>query len=387
MKRNIITGIIFLFIGFKTFSQNKIQETFIEKLVFYVGEQVINADDENEKQIIELWKNYLTKGTYGDTASPYWSYESTNVPDEYLWALGLDNIQKRNYQTQCKIIGIFKVAQGYYCLKSAFSHVDSNGEIFLDVIPTVYAKKINGKFLLVNSTSYHKEILEHYKIGNINYYVHPFHKFDIEKAKLMNLDSEKFAKQFDTTPLEFDYFVSNTSREITEIWGYEYMDRMYRPEQTGGVAIVSNNVILSGNNSEYYPHEVVHLYAFNVAKKIPHFWINEGIATFLAGSSEKSFDWHLNELKEFHKTNPKYNYANIKNLTDFDIPNGKHMTDLRYIVGAILIREIYKLEGIKGIKDSLTIGNKDEDLYLFLKEKLNISENDFNKFIQKQLVK
>ena len=122
-------------------------------------------------------------------------------------------------------------------------------------------------------------------------------------------------------------------------------------------------------------------------KKIPHFWINEGIATFLAGSSEKSFDWHLNELKEFHKTNPKYNYANIKNLTDFDIPNGKHMTDLRYIVGAILIREIYKLEGIKGIKNSLTIGNKDEDLYLFLKEKLNISENDFNKFIQKQLVK
>jgi len=158
----------------------------------------------------------------------------------------------------------------------------------------------------------------------------------------MNLDNEKFAKTFNTNTLEFDYFVSNTSREITEIWGYEYMDRMYRPEQSGGVVIISNNVVLAGNNSEYYPHEVIHLYAFNVANNFPYFWINEGVATFFAGSTEKSFNWHLDELKTFNKTNPNYDYSKINNLTDFDIPNGKHMTDLRYIVGAIIIREIYE---------------------------------------------
>ncbi|GAB1308590.1 hypothetical protein KH5_12730 [Urechidicola sp. KH5] len=385
MIKNIIAGIILFPLTFKAFSQNNIQDSLSEKLVFYVGEQVINADDENEKLIIQLWKDYLLNGEYGDTNSPYWSFENINVPDEYLWAVGINNIQNRDYQTQCRIIGVFPVKNDYYCLKSAFTHLDNNGEIFLDVIPTVYAKKFNGKFLLVNSTTYHKEILEHHKIGNINYYVHPFHKFDIEKAKLMNSDSDRFAKQFNTSPLEFDYFVSNTSREITEIWGYEYMDRMYRPEQSGGVAIVSNKVILAGNNSEYYPHEVVHLYAFNVAKNIPHFWINEGIATYLAGSTEKSFDWHFKELKEFHKTNPNYDYSNINNLTDFDIPNGKHMTDLRYIVGAIIIREIYKKEGIKGIKDSLTIGNESTDLYSLLYEKLSVTENEFNTFIQQQL--
>jgi|FLOH01.1.fsa_nt_gi hypothetical protein len=385
MNKTIITGIIFLFIGLKAFSQNNTQDTLSGKLVFYVGEQVINANDKNEKQIIQLWKDYLLTGKYGDTTSPYWSFENTNVPDEYLWALGLDNIQNRDYQTQCKIIGIFQVEHDYYCLKSAFSHIDTNGEIYLDVIPTVYAKKFNGKFLLVNSATYHKEILEHHKIGNINYYVHPFHKFDIEKANMMNLENKQIAKKFETAPLEFDYFVSNTSREITEIWGYEYMNRMYRPEQTGGVAIVSNNIIYAGNNSEYYPHEVVHLYAFNVANNIPYLWINEGIATFFAGSSEKSFDWHLNELKVFHETNPNYDYTNIKNLTDFDIPNGKHMTDLRYIVGAILIREIYKKEGIQGIKDSLTIGNTSDDFYALLKEKLNVTEINFDKFIHQQL--
>lgn len=385
MKKNITKAIIFLFISINAFSQNNIQETSSEKLVFYIGEQVINANDEDEKQIIQLWKEYLLAGNYGDTSSPYWSFENTNVPDEYLWALGVDNIQDRVYPTQCKIIGIFQVKKDYYCLKSAFSHIDSKGEIYLDVIPTVYAKKFNGKYLLVNSATYHKEILEHHKIGNINYYVHPFHKFDLEKAKKMNSDSEKFAEEFETPPLEFDYFVSNTSREITEIWGYEYMNRMYRPGQTGGVAIVSNNTIYAGNNSEYYPHEVVHLYAYNVAKNIPHFWINEGIATFFAGSSEKTFEWHLNELKEFHKKTPNYDYTNIQNVTDFDIPNGKHMTDLRYIVGAIIIREIYKKEKIQGIKDSLTIGYTKDDFYTLLTEKLNVTESNFNKFIYKQL--
>ncbi len=375
--------LIILFTSLTAFGQSNNSET-ADKLKFFIGEQVVNADGENEKQIIQLWKNYLLAGQYGDINSPYWSFENVTVPDEYLWALNLNNIQNNEHQTQCKIIGIFAVEHDYYCLKSAFMH-SNDGELFLDVIPTVYAKKFNGKFLLVNSTTYHKEVLEHHKVGNINYYVHPFHKFDSDKAKKMNAFCEEMTKLFGVKPFEIDYFVSNTSREITEIWGYEYMDRMYRPEQTGGVALVSQNLVLAGNNSEYYPHEIVHLFAYNVANNLPYFWINEGVATFFAGSSEKSFEWHLNELKEFHKTNPNYDYVNIDTLTDFDLPNGKHMTDLRYIVGAIIIREIYKKENIEGVKDALKIGSSKEDMFSLLKKKLNVDKAQFNNFIKKQI--
>jgi hypothetical protein len=377
MKKYIF--LLVLITSINVLSQSNNSET-IDTLTFFIGEQVINADGENEKQIIKLWKDYLLTGQYGDTNSPYWSFEKTNVPDEYLWALNLENIKKNDYQTQCKIIGIFPVEHDYYCLKSAFMH-SRNGELFLNVIPTVYAKKFNGKFLLVNSTTYHKEILEHHKVGNINYYVHPFHKFDVEKAERMNSFCEEMSKMFTIKPFEIDYFVSNTSREITEIWGYEYMDRMYRPEQTGGVALISQNLVLAGNNSEYYPHEIVHLFAYNVANNLPYFWVNEGIATYFAGSSEKTFEWHLNELKEFHKTNPNFDYLNVDKLVDFDIPNGKHMTDLRYIIGAILIREIYKKEGIEGVKDALTIGNEKEDTFILIKKKLGVDEKKFNDFI------
>jgi hypothetical protein len=104
-----------------------------------------------------------------------------------------------------------------------------------------------------------------------------------------------------------------------------------------------------------------------------------------AGSSEKSFEWHLKELKEFHKTNPNYDYVNIDKLVDFDIPNGKHMTDLRYIIGALIIREIYKKEGMKGIKEALTIGDTKDDMFALIKKKLNVDKKQFNTFIQKQI--
>jgi hypothetical protein len=75
--------------------------------------------------------------------------------------------------------------------------------------------------------------------------------------------------------------------------------------------------------------------------------------------------------------------VNIDTLTDFDIPNGKHKTDLRYIVGAIIIREIYKKGNIEGVKEALKIGSTKEDMFIFLKSKLNVDKDQFNNFIRK----
>ncbi|MCH2232512.1 MAG: hypothetical protein MK105_19400 [Crocinitomicaceae bacterium] len=367
MRKIIIAGFALLLFGVKGFSQSAIEDTLVP-LKFFICEQVVNANDPNEKQIIQLWKDYLSEGEFGDSTSSFWSFEDSNNPDEYLWAIGVESLDNRDYQVQCKIIGVYPVQHDYYCLKSAFTHIDDQGEIHLDVIPTVYAKKFNGEFLLVNSATYHKEIHEHRKVGNINYYVHPAHKFDYEKAKRMSDFNNQMAVKFSSDTIECTYFVANSSREIVEIWGYEYMDRMYRPEQTGGVAIPSDNILYCGNNSEYYPHELIHLYAYNVSNNFPHFWLNEGIATYFGGSTEKSFEWHLNELKEFCKLNPSFDYSDIAGIGDTYIPNGKHLTEFRYILGAIIIREVYENDGMDGIKAALNQGNTNEDFFHSLKK-------------------
>lgn len=348
---------------------------------FYIGSEVTNANDKSEKQIIQLWKNYLIEGKFQDANSPYWSFDELKIPDEYLWAIGVESLQQRDYRVQCKIIGVFPVENEHYALKSAFTHIDKNGEIHLDTITSVYAKKIKNEFLLISSAEYLKSILEHHKVGSINYYVHPSHKFNLKDAKKMNDFNQFIAKEFKVPPMEFDYFVANNARDIVDVWGYEYMDRMYIPNQTGGVASIHNKLIYSGNNSEYYPHELVHLYTFDLVPKNYHFWIGEGIATYYGGSGGYTLDWHLNKLSGFLEENPNFDLTDL-DVLNREIPNGEHKTDFRYVIGGFLMKKVHEKYGVQGFKDALHVSSKNEDYFAFLNQKLGIEMAEFNNYIR-----
>ena len=132
--------VLSVFIPLLSFSQTT-DSTKNGGLEFYIHEEVTNADGEVEKQLIELWQNYISEGKFEDKESPYWSFENMQVPDENFWAIGINTLNEREYKVQCKIIGVFKVENGHWSLISSFSHVDETGEIHLDVISAVYAKK------------------------------------------------------------------------------------------------------------------------------------------------------------------------------------------------------------------------------------------------------
>ncbi|MGB5646884.1 hypothetical protein [Muriicola sp.] len=394
MKRILI--LTFLFIIQTGYAQNHKKELNSDSNVkFFVGSEVMNAEDQAEKRIIQLWKDYLLEGKFQDDQSPYWSFDNMKIPDEYLWAVGVQNLNSREYKVQCKIIGVFPAENDFYALKSAFTHIDDKGEIHLDTIVSIYAKKFDNKYLLISSAEYYKSVLEHHKVGNINYYVHPFHKFNLDEANKMNEFNVFLAQEFNVEPMEFDYFVANNARDIVDIWGYEYMKKMYIPVQTGGVASVQNKLIYAGNNSEYYPHELVHLYTFDLLPKDYHFWIGEGIATFYGGSGGYSLDWHIDKLRIFLANNPDIDLSDLDNL-DKEIPNGEHKTDFRYVIGGFLMKKIYEKYGVDGFFEALQVegGNVKEfyksngtndSFFDFIDKKLGIDKNEFDSYIKKEL--
>lgn len=381
MKYHLIT-IALIIIFQSSFAQKEEQEGLVNRNIdFFIGSEVTNANDEDEKQIIQLWKNYLIEGKFQDDNSPYWSFDQLKIPDEYLWAVGIESLQERDYRVQCKIIGIFPVENEHYALKTAFTHIDQKGEIHLDTITSVYAKKIKNKFLLISSAEYLKSVLEHHKVGSINYYVHPSHDFNLLNAEKMNGFNQFIAKEFNVQPMEFDYFVANNARDIVNIWGYEYMDRMYIPIQTGGVASIRNKLIYSGNNSEYYPHELVHLYTYDIVPKDYHFWIGEGIATYYGGSGGYSLDWHLKKLSEFLEENPHFDLSDL-DILNKEIPNGEHKTDFRYVIGGFLMKNIHERYGVQGFIDALHVTGGNEEFFAFLNEKLGVERAEFNSYIK-----
>lgn len=358
----------------------------IEGLDFYIHEEVTNANGKVEQQLIELWQNYISDGNFQDIKSPYWSFENMNIPDENFWAIGIENLKKKGYKVQCKVIGIFEVENGYWSLISSFSHLDKSGEIQLDVISAVYAKKIDSKYLLISSAEYLKSIFEYRKVGNINYYIHPFHTFKLAEAEQMNEFNLEMAKEFGAEPLGFDYFVASNARDIARTWGYEYMNRMYNPSGKGGIASWRNMIIYSGNNSSFFPHELVHLYTYHIVPKDPHLWVGEGIATFYAGTSTYSFRGHMLKLKEFLYKNPEYDLSDISKLKK-TIPNGEHASDFRYVIGGLLMNNIYKKEGVDGLIEALRYGTSDMDFYQLIEDKLGVGKDDFDEYIKAEMKK
>jgi hypothetical protein len=128
----------------------------------------------------------------------------------------------------------------------------------------------------------------------------------------------------------------------------------------------------------------VHLYTFHVVPKYPHFWVGEGIATFYAGTSTYSFQGHMQKLKEFLNDNPNYDLSEITELNK-TIPNGEHASDFRYVLGALLMKNIYEKEGVKGLVESLEYGTTDEDFYRLLNDKLGVTNERFDEYIKEEM--
>jgi hypothetical protein len=348
---------------------------------FLVDESVINANDPDEKEIITLWKAYIESNQYQVRDSVYWSYDKMVIPDYFMWPLNTATLLTRTPKLQCKVIGVFPVENGHYNIKSSFSHVDENGVAHLDGIVSVFAKKFDGKYLLINSSQYYAGIWQKEQVGSITYYVHPEHTFNREEAERMNQFNKDIAKKLGMEPLQFDYFVTNYARQIVRLWGHDYMPKMYIPAQSGGVADILNQIIYAGNNSEYYPHELIHLYTYAKVPKNTHFWIQEGIATYFGGSGGKDFNWHVQELKTFLDENPDFRLNDLDALNKY-IPNGKHMTDFRYVIGALIIEQIYKKSGTQGLIKSLKTGTSNQDFFRLIKVKLGVERKDFESYIR-----
>ena len=380
---------LFLLLGFSILTACNAQEsTQLEPLSFTINSNVKNASEDYSKQIIKVWKDYLLSNEYVRPNSPYWHYEGMQRPDYSYISLLLDlrSIFQNGGEMKCNIIGITPVEKGHYLLKSMFTQIDSSGQLDLKYITTVYAKKVEDEFRLLNSIQYHKQIYETQKVGSVNYIIHPEHKFNKTAAEKMNKFNIEIAEKFEIEPIEFDYVVANHTDDLSEILGLNFFSYSYQPVRSGGMADNYNTIIYAGNNSEYYPHEVVHLYTHRRFRQQYHSWADEGIAAFFGGSTGYELDWHLQKLKAFLKENPNYDLNNLTALQK-NIPNGEYMTDFRYAIGGFIAKQIFEKEGMDGLFDALQAGRSEENYFQFVKEKLGVEQSNFGDFIKKEMAK
>ncbi|MEL6986767.1 MAG: hypothetical protein AAGK97_02965 [Bacteroidota bacterium] len=386
MKLLLSVGVSFLLLQMACTQETATDQKYIS---YNINSNVQNAEEPYAKAIYKNWQDYLNGQTFMRQENPFWFQEDVVFAD-YAYANFLFDLRtaiRDEKQIQCVLLGLVPLENDYYLMKTMYPKVDEEGQVDLKYMLTVYAKRIGTDYKFISGVQYHKAHFENIKVGSVNYIIHPEHHFNLEEATKMDAFNNRIAKLYQMDPIQFDYFLANNTTDMSNMMGTNFFHYSYQAVRSGGMADNYNQNIFAGNNSAYYPHEVVHLYNHHkVQPRNCHQWIDEGIAAFFGGSTGYDIEWHWFKLKEYLQEHPDFNFETLDDIPK-TIPNGEYMTDFMYAIGGLLMAKVFEQEGMEGLFDALDSGRSEEDYFGFLKEKLMLDKSSIVPYLKDALSK
>lgn len=331
-----------------------------------------------EEYFNELHNRRLKEDVYKVEVLDFIKYPSIHI---YNLISGYDS--KIN---QLALSAIYSVKNDTILLFNLFE-LDTNAEISLKASFDLGITKLRGSIQLVNPLYLNSKKLKTDKVGNIQYFY--IDSLNYDNAKEMNKFNIHIAKEFNVEPIEFKYFKSKSNIDANLLNGVNYYPNMYQINNYAGFADIFNNLIFAGNNSEYYPHELIHLYTAQWKEyPNPNKFFGEGIATYFGGSRGYDLTWHICQLK---------NYIITNKITkeDFDLTGLPTMfaetSRTSYVIGAILCKKAYLEGGIKNVKRYFAYERNTESLYQAIfdvlgKDKETINQEIFNEIIESKCI-
>src|SRR5690606_9040281 len=162
-----------------------------------------------------------------------------------------------------------------WIVKLAFiGHNSETKENQLRGIYNIIASKINNEIVLSRYQDFILESWQQTQKDSISYYISPLKKINEIEIAQQQKDIEMLCAFFNTKPIPLTYISCANPKELFEVKGFDYSPMMY-VSKVGGLAEYGN-IILSGNNSEIYTHEIIHIYTLNLFPN-KHPFFDEGL--------------------------------------------------------------------------------------------------------------
>lgn len=341
----------------QTFSEfHKENDTIIKTF-----EKCINSSKLNEYS--QYWRESDTlifKYAYDDLWFEIADYYPTYIPT----IMSIQEKTKNKYLVKIAVMGS---PEGFNSLNSIY-----NFYAFRE-------KEGNFKFenvITENLNEWNTSIIE-----NIKYIYPPKKELNQTEIKKQIEFENNLISKFDFNKINYTYISCNSVYDYMKLRGFDYEDSMFLNNQKGGEAFSDQRLIFSGNNSEYHPHELVHLYTHKYFKNI-NSTINEGLATYLGGSKELDYLKHIRILKEYLAINKinlfEYLFDDEKKYTIIG-----NVSSIRYSVGALLCDLADKKKVLNQLLDT---GKSNEELISTIENLFDINRKDFNTFINEKLI-
>ncbi|MES2132137.1 MAG: hypothetical protein V4506_07285 [Bacteroidota bacterium] len=356
-------------------------QTFAQKPTISLGVHFrVDTTKQETKEIVALWTNYLCSNPDSIYDNPCWNeaekkkYRDFDFTRKFIYQF--PSTQLLNYYKPT-ILSVEKEGENY-AIRTLFNAEGLEGDYKKSnpwCITKLYATKENNKWKLKNSISILTQTWKRKTIGKITFIYPSEHPFNETLANKANKFCDSIALKFQLSDWEaFDFYITKSGDELGKLLGFDFFSIGY----TTGMGMNDERILLSGIDSEWYPHEFVHLVIEN---KNRHGIINEGFATWLGGAMEKTFEERAKILAQ----------QLIKNdtVTFDDILNKKWGWQFvaYYTTGAILCKLIYDKGGIIALKKLLDTSPDNHKLIQTICELLKIKPTDIDKFMRIEILK
>ncbi len=355
------------------------QETKQDKFVLTVS-PIIEKTDKTNQTIIETLTEFLKTKNSSLTENKNW------LPSDFQKFiypyLDIYNIENSKYgrdffrPTLMEIIPTEKSNQKIVKIAFIGHNIDTK-ENQLKSIYNLIANIHPDKVLFSRYLDYITQKWQTETKGSLTYKISPNKTINETEIAKQQKDIDKICNFFQCKPIAITYYSCINPKELFEIKGFDYNPMMYI-DKTGGLADYGN-IIFSGNNSETYTHEIVHIYTNYLFPKINKF-IDEGIATYMAGSGKFNYEWHREKFKKFLTENKDFDFK--EHIDPYERLYFEEETSIPYLTAALILERTKRIYGDKKIIELLLKSEKEFWQMLSL---VGLTEENINEELRKEI--
>lgn len=291
--------------------------------------------------IIEVYKRYLESRPDSVYDNPYWNEKEKQQYTDFDFSRNslYPNRTDLNAQyvfSKWKVVLLnVELKDSVYLLQSMFwsdSFAVQKPAINPLMMNRYYVIKEGGKWKMANALPYDTKhwMVKDGKFIRYHYQVPEYYSDSL--AAVNDEFCSYLMERFHTAPPpKIELYAVNGKHEVGKLLGYDYYFQGYAEAKS------IQNIIISGNKSIYYPHEIAHQFFPKPAGRGT--LVDEGLATWLGGSIGKSF-------KQLAK-NYANDYRKIQGMT-FSSASLCEVLNC-YPLGAIVLDMVQKEAGDPGV--------------------------------------
>lgn len=279
------------------------------------------------------------------------------------------------------ILGIMNIDNDQkYLAKIAFVSHDSSRSSVQVIYNLIINLDTNNNATISNYTDWITQTWYKTKIGSFTFYKQSKEVFNVSEAKRLDSFNVSIAKIFEKPIKTYTYYSCLDPFQLFQIRGFDYNPRMFYARNGG--FLFNKNIVFSGSNTEYYPHEVAHAYTADYRTDNSSRISDEGIVSYLGGSGGLNYKDLLKQFKHYILQN---NLKITSFLTEDSDKNISEDVSTLYALGSLIAKLSYDKYGLSGWKTFLdTPENKMNDFLMTLG---NVTSSEVENYLLKELSK